>query len=89
METPNSEKPKLRQESNEMVKESRPGLRIALVRGASDNYREADPEILAAGGPRVKKFEIPFAGHSLKKILIARYVVLDAISWAIAGTNGN
>lgn len=73
----------------DQVKVSRPDLRIALVRGASDRYGEADPEILTAGGSRVKKFEIPFAGHSLKKILIARYVVRDAISWVIAGTHGN
>lgn len=73
----------------ELVKASRPGLQIALVRGAHDSYGGADPEIIAAGGSRVKKFEIPFAGHSLKKILIARYVVRDAISWAIAGSHGN
>ena len=73
----------------DQVKVSRPDLRIALVRGAGDKYGEADPAILAAGGSRVKKFEIPFAGHSLKKILIARYVVRDAISWAISGTHGN
>jgi len=70
----------------DLVKSSPSDLRIALVRGASDGYRVSDPGIVAAGGQRVKKFDIPFAGHSLKKILIARYVVRDAISWVESHT---
>jgi len=69
-------------------------LRIALVRGAKDGYGGADPGIVAAGGSRMKKFEIPFAGHALKKILIARYVVRDALTWVLSsreasGVGGN
>ena len=70
----------------DLVKSSPSDLRIALVRGASDRHRVSDPGIVAAGGKRVKKFDIPFAGHSLKKILIARYVVRDAISWVESHT---
>jgi hypothetical protein len=65
----------------DLVKTLPPGLRVALVRGASDGYRGADPGIVAAGGGRVKEYSIPFAGHSLKKILIARYVVESALEW--------
>jgi pimeloyl-ACP methyl ester carboxylesterase len=68
----------------DLVKSLPAGVRVALVRGASDGYRGADPGIVAAGGGRVKEFSIPFAGHSLKKILIARYVVRDALDWAVA-----
>jgi pimeloyl-ACP methyl ester carboxylesterase len=68
----------------DLVKELPPGVRVALVRGASDGYRGADPGIVAAGNGRVKEFSIPFAGHSLKKILIARYVVQNALDWAVA-----
>lgn len=64
------------------------GLRIALVRGASDGYRGADPGIVAAGSGRVREFSIPFAGHSLKKILIARYVVRSALEWVGARVRG-
>lgn len=69
----------------DLVKVLPAGVRIALVRGASDGYRSADPGIVAAGNGRVKEFSIPFAGHSLKKILIARYVVENALEWAVAG----
>lgn len=66
----------------DLVKSLPAGVRVALVRGASDGYRGADPGIVAAGNGRVKEFSIPFAGHSLKKILIARYVVENALRWA-------
>jgi pimeloyl-ACP methyl ester carboxylesterase len=72
----------------DLVKSLPPGLRIALVRGAHDGYRGADPAIVAAGGRQVEKFSIPFAGHGLKKILIARYVVRNALEWAGARGSG-
>ena len=59
-------------------------VRIALVRGTADKMGAADPGILAAGASRMKSFPIPLAGHSLKKILIARYVVRDALGWVLA-----
>ncbi len=65
----------------DLVRSLPPGLRIALVRGAHDGYRGADPGIVAAGKGQVREFSIPFAGHSLKKILIARYVVRNALEW--------
>ena len=74
----------------ELVKALPAGVRVALVRGAYDGYRGADPEIVAAGRERLQKFTIPFAGHALKKILLARYVVRSAIEWvALGGTRGS
>ena len=56
-------------------------VRIALVRGDKDAYRGADSEIMPAGAGRLRKFIIPFASHSLKRIVIAKYVVRDALEW--------
>jgi pimeloyl-ACP methyl ester carboxylesterase len=72
----------------DLVKMLPGGLRVALVRGASDGYRGADPGIVAAGRGRVKEFPIPFAGHSLKRMLIARYVVENALRWSGSRATG-
>jgi pimeloyl-ACP methyl ester carboxylesterase len=58
-------------------------MKVAIVRGASDGYGGGDPQIVAAGAGRVERFTIPFAGHSLKKILIARYVIEQAMDWVL------
>lgn len=55
--------------------------RIAVIRGDHDKYRYADPPILAAGGARTRRYVVPFASHSLKRILIAKLVVLEALHW--------
>ncbi len=67
----------------DLVKSTSPQIRIAIVRGASDGYGGADPQIVAAGPGHVQKFSIPFAGHSLKRILLARYVVERALDWVL------
>lgn len=58
--------------------------RLAVIRGDHDKYGYADPAILAAGGSRVRRYMVPFASHSLKRILIAKVVVLDALGWITA-----
>lgn len=55
--------------------------RIAVIRGDHDKYGYADPAILAAGGTRTRRYVVPFASHSLKRILIAKLVVLEALHW--------
>jgi hypothetical protein len=40
------------------------------VRGQQDDYRYADSAIVAAGGPRGRRYFVPFAGHSLKKLIL-------------------
>ena len=48
-----------------------PRVRVALLRGAHDPFRGHDPEFLAAGGSRIKRYEIPMAGHALSTMLLA------------------
>jgi pimeloyl-ACP methyl ester carboxylesterase len=61
-----------------------PTMRIALVRGDHDRLRSVDSAIIAAGGSRLRYYSIPMASHSLKHILIARYVVRSAVDWVAA-----
>lgn len=56
-------------------------MRVALVRGNHDRYRYADSAIVAAGGQQVRLSIIPLAGHSLKRVILARYVVRHAVDW--------
>jgi pimeloyl-ACP methyl ester carboxylesterase len=61
------------------VKAMPPGLKLVVIRGRSDKYRYADSAIVAAGPDRVTVTTIPLAGHSLKRIVIAKYYVRGAI----------
>lgn len=65
-----------------------PALRIALVRGDRDRLRAADSAIVAQGGRRLRYWSIPMAGHSLKRVLVARYVVRAAVDWVAAAPRG-
>ena len=58
-------------------------MRVALVRGDRDPYRYADSAIVAVGGQRVRLSIIPLAGHSLKRVILARYVVRNAVDWVL------
>ncbi len=60
-------------------------MRVALVRGDGDKYRYADSAIVAAGGRRIRLSIIPLAGHSLKSVILARYVVRHAVDWVLQG----
>ncbi|HWE44220.1 MAG TPA: hypothetical protein VG432_17090 [Gemmatimonadaceae bacterium] len=59
-------------------------IRVAIVRGASDKLGSADAGLLSVG-PSVRRFGVPFAGHSLRDITVARYVVRDAMNWLLSG----
>lgn len=59
-------------------------VRVAIVRGSSDKLGSADAGLLSAG-PSVRRFGVPFAGHSLRDITVARYVVRDAMDWLLDG----
>lgn len=59
------------------------GVRIALVRGAKDQFRRHDPAFIAAGGPRLHYFPIPFANHSLRKLLIAGPIIEHAVEFLV------
>ena len=66
-----------------VVKAMDPGIRIAIVRGSHDKYRYADSALTAAGGARIHVFVVPFAGHSLKRILVAKPIVRHAMEWLL------
>jgi len=61
-----------------------PNVRIALVRGAGDKFRRHDPAFVAAGGARLRYFTVPFAGHSLRKLVIAGPIIEHAVEFLIA-----
>jgi acetyl esterase/lipase len=56
-----------------------PNLRLVVLRGNGDKYRYADSAIVAAAPSRVTLTKIPFAGHSLKRIIVAKYYVRNAV----------
>jgi hypothetical protein len=62
-----------------------PSLRVAIVRGASDQYRYADSALVAAAPQRVQRFAVPFAGHSLKKLTLAGPVIMRAMEFLVGG----
>jgi pimeloyl-ACP methyl ester carboxylesterase len=64
------------------------GVRIALVRGASDPFRRHDADFIAAGGPRLRYYQIPFANHSLRKLLIAGPIIEHAVEFLVEPPRG-
>ena len=61
------------------------GIPVAIVRGASDKLGGADSLLLASGGPEARRFEIAFAGHSLRRLVIARHTIESALQWLLSG----
>ena len=59
--------------------------RIAIVRGTRDEYTRADSSLLAAGGVRATRFLVPFAGHSLKRLVTTGLETRRALDWLLAG----
>jgi alpha-beta hydrolase superfamily lysophospholipase len=60
-----------------------PDVRVAIVRGSRDRYRYADSALIAAGGNRVHSYIVPFAAHSLKRMIVARPVMRQAVDWLL------
>ncbi len=58
--------------------------RVAIVRGTRDRYVKADSALIAAGGDRVRRFLVPLAGHSLKRLAIAGFETKRALDWLLA-----
>lgn len=63
------------------VKAIAANVRIAIVRGSHDQYRYSDSALTAAGGDRIRVFVVPFAGHSLKRLILVKPIVRHAIEW--------
>ena len=64
---------------DEQIRNTPPGVRIALMRGASDKERESDRAFIEAGGPRLRYTIIPFASHSLRSLVIAGPMIEHAV----------
>lgn len=60
-----------------------PRERIAVIRGTRDGFARADPALLAAGAPRIDRFSIPLAGHSLKRLVTASFQTRRALEWLL------
>lgn len=56
-------------------------LRIALVRGENDRLRGADSAIVAGGGARLRYYLLPLASHSLRRVIVARFTIRNAVDW--------
>lgn len=56
------------------------GVRIALMRGASDKERTSDGDFITAGGARLTYTIIPFASHSLKSLIIVGPMIEHALN---------
>jgi type IV secretory pathway VirJ component len=63
--------------------------RVALVRGQHDEYAYADSALAAAGGARLRRYVVPLAGHSLKRLSIAGPVIGRALDWLVERNTEN
>ena len=67
------------------LREIQPAIRVAIVRGDHDKYRYADSALVVSGGNRVHLYMVPFASHSLKRIIVAKPVMRQALDWVLGG----
>lgn len=65
----------------DLIRQTDPQIRIALVRGEKDRFRVHDPDLVAAGGARLRRFVIPFAAHSLTTMLVAAPIISRAVRY--------
>lgn len=63
-----------------------PNIRLAIIRGSHDSYRQADSALTAAGGNRAHVYVVPLAGHALKRIILAKPIVRRSMDWILEGT---
>lgn len=67
----------------DLVRETAPDVRIALVRGAQDRFRVHDSAFVAVGGERLRYFRIRFADHSLKRLILSGPAVDHALDFLL------
>lgn len=70
----------------EAVRAMDPRVRIAIVRGSKDQFAVHDSAFAAAAGARLRRYPVPFAAHSLKKLLIAGPIVEHAVAYLVDGS---
>jgi pimeloyl-ACP methyl ester carboxylesterase len=68
------------------VRHLEPGVRVAIVRGGHDPFRSHDSAFAAAGGARLRRYEIAMAGHALKTMVVAWPVITRAMRFLVEGT---
>ncbi len=56
---------------------------VAIVRGQRDPYPNADSAFAVAGGERLRRWAVPFAGHSLKQLVLTWPVVARALTYLL------
>jgi pimeloyl-ACP methyl ester carboxylesterase len=65
----------------DLIRETNPNVRIAIVRGQSDKFISHDPELMAAGGARIRRFVVPLATHSLTTMVVAAPIIARAMRY--------
>jgi pimeloyl-ACP methyl ester carboxylesterase len=70
---------------DDQIRNTPSGVRIALLRGASDKERKSDQDFIDAGGSRMSYTVIPLASHSLKSLIIAGPMIEHALDRLVAG----
>jgi hypothetical protein len=58
-------------------------VNVAIIRGQRDPYDVADSALAIAGGTRVKRWMVPFAGHSLKQLMLTWPPIARALSYLL------
>lgn len=59
-------------------------VRITLVRGQRDQFAAFDTGYVAVGGTRLRRYVVKFAGHSLKRMLLAKPKIAEGVEWMVA-----
>jgi hypothetical protein len=67
----------------DIVRQLPDSIRVALIRGQRDQFVYHDSAFVAAGGTHLKRYLIPFAGHSLKDLLVQGPIVDRATKWIL------
>src|SRR5207302_9161586 len=68
------------------VKAMDPRVRVAIVRGSHDPFRGHDSAFAAAGGTRLRHYDIPMAGHALSTLLVAGPIIGRAMRFLTDST---
>lgn len=70
----------------ELARDIPQNIRIALIRGQRDGFGRWDSSFVAVGGPRFRRFYIPWTGHSISKLILAGPYIERAMDFLTSGT---
>ncbi|GAC1513915.1 MAG: hypothetical protein NVS1B4_00350 [Gemmatimonadaceae bacterium] len=60
-------------------------VRVALVRSQQDKFGIHDSAFIAAGGARLRRYIVPFAGHSMRDLTFAAIQVRRGVAFIMEG----